>query len=237
MSVEKVASWGTIICAVCAPIAVFFAAAAFVGWTPKTFQGLGVISPPVGVAVIVLLLVVTPWIEIGVIFARRGRPLSPTAPFPPQVTSPVLAESLAVSTMQLSPVYAPFPPSSPAKQQQSRSRQNEKAKAYAEVEPEYLYDIPKKHLAVEAGMLIAPYIGKWLRVSGVVDTIYDYGTKQYWVILKSPIDSEQFIALKFGPDWADRVSILHPGQFINASGQIETIRASEVGLKQCELMV
>lgn len=68
MSIEKAVAWAQIIGGICAPIAVFFAAALFFGWTPHTFHGLDIVSAPVGLAAIILLLVVIPW---AVIIATR----------------------------------------------------------------------------------------------------------------------------------------------------------------------
>jgi 4-amino-4-deoxy-L-arabinose transferase-like glycosyltransferase len=72
MSIQKASVWAQIICGICAPIALFFAAAVFFGWTPRTLRGLGIVSPPVGLAVIILLLVVVPWATI--IAAKRAVP-------------------------------------------------------------------------------------------------------------------------------------------------------------------
>jgi hypothetical protein len=74
MSIEKAAAWGSVVCAFCGPPALFFAAAIFFGWTPQTFRGLGIVSPPVGLAVIILVLVVIPWALMASIFAGHAVP-------------------------------------------------------------------------------------------------------------------------------------------------------------------
>ena len=64
MSMDKLTAYGTIVCAVCAPLALFFTAAAFFQWKPETFSNLGIMSIPVGTAIIVLLLGVFPWLLV-----------------------------------------------------------------------------------------------------------------------------------------------------------------------------
>jgi hypothetical protein len=70
-SLEKVAAYTTIIGGVCSPFVLFFAAAVFFQWTPSTFTGLGIVSMPVGVAVIALILGVCPWAVLGYVYFHR----------------------------------------------------------------------------------------------------------------------------------------------------------------------
>jgi hypothetical protein len=72
MSLEKFAAWGTIVCAVCAPPGLFFAAAVFFQWKPESLSNLNIVSLPVGVAIIVLLLGVFPWIALFLYLPRSG---------------------------------------------------------------------------------------------------------------------------------------------------------------------
>lgn len=67
----QLADYATIIGGVCSPFALFFTAAVFFQWKPETFSNLGIVSKPVGVAIIVFLLGVLPW---GVMLYSWQRP-------------------------------------------------------------------------------------------------------------------------------------------------------------------
>jgi hypothetical protein len=141
MSLERAAAWGTIVCAVCAPLAVLFGAAAFFGWTPQTFRGLSVFSQPVGLAIIVVLLVVFPWTALVIV--HRAVPASNRAtPHQISQTSPLVQE-----------VKAPGD------------------RIFVDVMPEDLIKLFKDHMDLQAQMLVEPFMGKWIRISAVVKDI------------------------------------------------------------------
>ncbi len=65
MSLDKLVAYTAIIGALCAPPMSFFAAASFFQWKPDMFSTLGIVSKPMGVAIIALLLGVCPWLALG----------------------------------------------------------------------------------------------------------------------------------------------------------------------------
>ena len=83
-SLDKTVAYTTIIGGLCTPLMLFFAAAAFFQWTPSTFKGLGIVSTPVGIAVIALILGVCPWAALGYAYFRSQQPvLAPVSIQPP----------------------------------------------------------------------------------------------------------------------------------------------------------
>jgi hypothetical protein len=87
-SLDRIVAYTSIVGGVCTPPILFFAASGFFQWTPSTFMGLGIMSAPVGTAVIALILGGCPWAVVGYTYRhkRRRLPLSVASADAPKQT-------------------------------------------------------------------------------------------------------------------------------------------------------
>jgi hypothetical protein len=81
---------------------------------------------------------------------------------------------------------------------------------------------------MQAQKLVAPFLGKWMQVSGAVSHVGDTGQ----VTFKG---REVYMWFR-GPEWLDRLAMLSPGSQISVVGRITKIQYSSVRLEDCELV-
>jgi len=108
---------------------------------------------------------------------------------------------------------------------------DDKGREFVEADEAYLRNLFQTHTEVQAQTLVAPYIGKWTRVSGTVREV-----------TQGPFD-EMTVSLKDRPPlyfkrerWQDRLSMLRRGDQIAAIGQIARIGDRGTSLDNCELI-
>lgn len=99
-----------------------------------------------------------------------------------------------------------------------------------------LIDSVADHTMAEADRLMAPYIGKWIRVSGLVDDVTEEAA--YWLVFIQLPESHRLVALSFNTQTSmNQVSVLRKGEQLNVLGKIKKI--SSVGtptLSNCEIV-
>jgi len=122
------------------------------------------------------------------------------------------------------------------------------------VTPEYLATFFKEHLAFQAKTLVAPFIGKWMKVSGFVDDVHDYAlysmvrlapiprqsaSKSKAAKLRNVIDHISSIQVRASSDqkkWRDRFAVLRRDEKITVFGEIAEVSGDSVTLVSCEIV-
>ncbi|HEY2034062.1 MAG TPA: hypothetical protein VGH02_10295 [Rhizomicrobium sp.] len=104
------------------------------------------------------------------------------------------------------------------------------------VTPSYLCDLYEGKTSIQASKLAAPFVGKWLRVSGPLQNVTEPTTDgQFFVSLKQKSISDPLIFLQFGSEWLEKLTIIPRGDIITAIGQISAVTRFDISLKNSEL--
>jgi hypothetical protein len=103
--------------------------------------------------------------------------------------------------------------------------------------PEVLMRLCVGKTQVQAQRAIQLYIGKWMKVKGLVE---DVSASDNWTTVRiapatGSSDGYADVALYFR-DQREHVEVLQKGDHIVALGEIESISDSSVGLEKCELL-
>jgi hypothetical protein len=97
--------------------------------------------------------------------------------------------------------------------------------------PQKLMDFYKGRTGLEAQRLIAPYIGKWIKVNDNISSTQQTG-HEILVTFQSPFSA---VFLNFDFKWLDRLSVLPPNAKISAFCAIADVGSSGTKLTHCEL--
>jgi hypothetical protein len=113
-----------------------------------------------------------------------------------------------------------------------------KTRVIIDVSPAVLVGIYKNHISIEADKLIQSYIGKSIRVSGLIGDVFQNTKDNITVILKigKDIDDRILIFCRFSAPWHDRAEILRREQSVKILGQIDLVENYTVRLIDCELV-
>jgi hypothetical protein len=97
---------------------------------------------------------------------------------------------------------------------------------------DYLFWLRKSTASINAEKLLAPYIGKWIRVSGKIRDIRD-------VFVAIDVKGDAFINNQvfvwFDENWRDRFHMLDRNMDISVIGKIDRINSSDIEIKSSEL--
>lgn len=106
---------------------------------------------------------------------------------------------------------------------------------FVDASPEYLMGFFDEHTSAQAGRLITPYIGKWMRVSGIV---LDVDSESDCTIIRLGVKSIRTMvtALFTEQRWIERVETLRPNQPITVIGRISRVGRISLWLEQCEVV-
>lgn len=109
----------------------------------------------------------------------------------------------------------------------------------ANVTADSLMAAARDKTALHADRAVGMYIGKWIKVTGIVDNISDHGETLH-MCLDVPIDYKGTkmmapIWLEFPGD-RDRLEITHHGDQITALGRIKRITGATMELGECSLI-
>jgi hypothetical protein len=103
-----------------------------------------------------------------------------------------------------------------------------------DVTPEYLVSLFDGKLAIQANKLVAPYLDKWIYVSGPLGNVLGNGRLQVtWAFDPARRYS---VYMYFDEAWQDRFAVLMPGQHLTVLGRITDVDGTGVKLKDCELV-
>jgi hypothetical protein len=99
-----------------------------------------------------------------------------------------------------------------------------------------LYD--SEHTHIQSDALAKPFLGKWMRLSGVVHNVQATALSVKVTFKgKTGAPAEEFsdVHMTFGPAWKDRLSIVTRGEVITLVGKIASITQYNLFLENCEL--
>ncbi len=108
----------------------------------------------------------------------------------------------------------------------------ENDKVIVDLTPETLMAFYKGRTGTEAARVVAPYIGKWIRISGHVDDLISQPPE---TLLVDMIDQGEAAFLHFDQPWADILAILQRNQPFVALCQIASVDFSGSDFRHCEL--
>jgi hypothetical protein len=171
---------------------------------------------PIFVSGIFMLLT---WVAVGINVYYRN---------PPEIASTTLSVSPSpiISSLQVIPSVMP----SPSLQASNESR------SFTDATPNYLLQIYNNHTDIQASRLVQPYMGKWMKVEGIVEQVAPepYGGGIYAVIA---YDKDAFLGLRFKANWHDRVFSLVKGDRIAVVGRLENVQPMGLTLSECEFQL
>ena len=108
---------------------------------------------------------------------------------------------------------------------------------YVTVSPMYLTALFQQYTTFQANRLVEIYIGKWMKVSGVVRNVKAYEDDTITVMIadqaRQPVPV--ILGMSFEKEWTDRVAILGLGDFIVATGKIFSVDSNSIIMKESEL--
>lgn len=106
------------------------------------------------------------------------------------------------------------------------------------VTPEHLTGLFKGgHTSIQAKKLTEAFIGKWIKISGLVDDVLGSTNHFRQVTFKErSIFSQNLVLMYFRPAWFDQISTLKPGDNITVIGQITDVTSQDIHLDNCELV-
>ena len=157
---------------------------------------------------------------------RQIRPAMPQVAASEVVPTTPRPEAIAEISQKHDPA-AP-PPSSPPSKQEGKGR----TFLSSALTPEALMDMCADKTDVHAERAMQPYIGKWMRYSGIVRNVYLIGTNAYIRFEVFGLRSVKAIVSN-GSDLAD---VLHKGDKLTVDGRIEDISAVDFNLIDAEVV-
>lgn len=104
------------------------------------------------------------------------------------------------------------------------------------VAPFFLIDTLKEHTDIAGQKLIAPYIGKWMRVEGSVADVVDASGNPY-VQVWTDEPHRELVSMRFRPSWLDHLSTFRRGDRIVAMGRVASADTVVVRFEDCELVL
>lgn len=106
-----------------------------------------------------------------------------------------------------------------------------------DVDYRYLADLYREHTSIQADQLAARYIGKWMRLTVVIDNVAHYGGGDYYSIISFLNERPTIVGeMEFDANWGDRVAILRRGSTVTVIGILSRVSSSGLNLKNCELL-
>jgi hypothetical protein len=104
-----------------------------------------------------------------------------------------------------------------------------------DITSEFLTAFFKDHTTMQAKKMVETYIGKWITASGHLRNVSELNPWGILVFLESETGDPDTV-MTFPPKWIGRLSVLRPGNRIDAIGKIERIDYRSVKLNDCELI-
>jgi hypothetical protein len=105
-----------------------------------------------------------------------------------------------------------------------------------DVTKEFLIGLLQGRTDIQAQKLVSLYLGKWMKVSGRLGNILSSTGTRFQVTFEFSGKLTD-LYMWFGEQWADRLSIITPGQNLVVIGKITEIGPSSyVSLDECELL-
>jgi len=104
--------------------------------------------------------------------------------------------------------------------------------------PEYLTCFFHNHIYIQAQKLAAPYIGKWIKITGPLSNVGELSGDSFQVTFadRGLRTSQAQVYMYFKREWVDRLSVLKQDDRITILGKISGISGVQVDLENCELI-
>lgn len=103
-----------------------------------------------------------------------------------------------------------------------------------------LMGLYRGHTNLQGEKLTHVYLGKWLRVDGILTNLSSYQDGSYSVFMvrkgKPKNQHDSVPTLIFDPEWGDRLATIPVGGNISVIGKISKIQKYSVWLENCELV-
>ena len=90
-------------------------------------------------------------------------------------------------------------------------------------------------MAIQVQKLIAPFLGKWVRVSGQLEDITTHNTHISMTFASAQQPPKYILIMRFKPEQKDRLEILTRGEQITVLGNLTELSARWVWLDHCEI--
>ena len=138
------------------------------------------------------------------------------------------------------PTTAPPPSEHPPDPLHAAARSTRRAteeRVEVDVTPEYLTGFFKDHMDVQAQKLAAPFIGKWMTVSGPLGNVGAWrGTYSQVTFNRPGVDVPAIYMIFRDEAQVDRLSVLKHGDRMTVCGRIDELDCVRVQLDPCELI-
>jgi hypothetical protein len=103
------------------------------------------------------------------------------------------------------------------------------------ISPLELFKFFDGHTSIEADRLLQPYFGKWMQISGEVNSVVHVVENITQVSFY--LDKGRIISMSFAEPWFDTVSMLRKGAKVTVLGQLKRVEeAGIVALGNCEIV-
>lgn len=114
--------------------------------------------------------------------------------------------------------------------------EDSKGRIFVAVTPEYLTSLFKDHMGIQAEALVAPYMGKWMTLSGPLDNVVAGFDKGHQVSLSNYTFNPIWISMHFAQEWSGRLAVVPKGTVLTIIGKIWTVNSMQMSLNECELV-
>ncbi len=120
--------------------------------------------------------------------------------------------------------------------QQDNISDDKSERVIIDVTPDFLIGLHKNYMSIEAKRLLAPYIGKWIKVSGLIDDINSHERGVLVTLMMEPNDIWPKVYMHCEIEWLDRLSVIKKDTKISAIGQIKDISPHNISLFHGEIL-
>ncbi len=125
------------------------------------------------------------------------------------------------------------PPIQQVKEDEKKPEVGIRTRVVIDVKPDHLMGLYRDHTHIQAEKLAEAYIGKWIKISAQVQNVSALASGITITVKETSLD---LIFLRFGIEWADRVTTFQRKQKITVVGEIERIQFDSLVLINCELV-
>jgi hypothetical protein len=104
-----------------------------------------------------------------------------------------------------------------------------------EATPDFLMNLYSGKMSAEGDRIFAPYVGKWIAVSGTVSNVMiSDGESQVQTFSLTKEGAYRSIVMNFDKNWNDRLSVLSRDQKISAHCEISKANEAYLFVRHCE---
>lgn len=103
------------------------------------------------------------------------------------------------------------------------------------VTPQYLTGLFRGRTDAQGQVLVKPYIGRIIGVSGKIHNISAFSELRMDVTFQTS-SSQPAIVMSFGPKWFEQLEALHVGDKIDVLGMVQLVRSDFVALDPCQIV-